>query len=187
MYFYTLSGVTQLSIYKWFKDIFIIYISIILYITYGIISRQFVRSSFFFLNVYPGLFFFYIRIRESNLQPQWCFSHLNQVADFGYGSYGWVCIYNLSQWANEPSLSLCFSQQTSLPKSLLQSAGCTIFFVAAKKTLFRDHKKIFGKVRFIIMHGRKRAKYAGKWSRHGAKWSDTTGQCIYDAERAYIM
>jgi hypothetical protein len=37
------------------------------------------------------------------------------------------------------------------------------------------------------MQGRKRANYAGKWSIHGAKASDTTGQCIYDVERAYTM
>ena len=32
--------------------------------------------------------------KDSNPRPQWCFSHLNQVDDFDYGSYGWVCIYS---------------------------------------------------------------------------------------------
>ncbi len=60
--------------------------------------------------------------------------------------------------------------------------------VAAEKAFFRDQKKTFLKeVCGELMQGRKRANYEGKWSRHGAKRSDTTGQCLYDVERAYTM
>ncbi len=113
--------------------------------------------------------------------------HLNQVADFDYGWLFSCCIYDLCQWASEPSLRLCFSQLRAFRSLCFSQQGCTIFFVAAKKTLFHDHKKNYGKVRFTIMHGWKMANYAGKGSRHGAKWSDTTGQCIYDVERPYTM
>ena len=58
--------------------------------------------------------------------------------------------------------------------------GARAFFVAAQKAFFRDQKIFFLKVCGELMQGRKRANYAGKWSRHDAKRSDTTGQCLYD-------
>ena len=42
-------------------------------------------------------------------------------------------------------------------------------FVAAQKDVFRDQKNFFFKVCGELMQGRKRAIYAGKWSRHDAK------------------
>ena len=43
-------------------------------------------------------------------------------------------------------------------------------FVAAEKAVFRDQKNFFFlKVCCELMQGRKRAKYAGKWSRHDPK------------------
>ncbi len=64
--------------------------------------------------------------------------------------------------------------------------GARAFFVAAEKDVFRDQKKVFFlKVCGELMQGRKRANYVGKWSKHDAKRSNTTGQCIYDVERAY--
>ena len=65
--------------------------------------------------------------------------------------------------------------------------GARAFFVAAQKTFFRDQKNFFLKVCGELMQGRKRANYAGKWSRHDVKRSDTTGQCLYDVERPYTM
>ena len=61
-------------------------------------------------------------------------------------------------------------------------------FCCSSKGRFSWPKKLFFlKVCAALMQGRKRANYAGKWSIHGAKWSDTTGQCIYDVKRAYTM
>ena len=48
--------------------------------------------------------------------------------------------------------------------------GARAFFVAAEKAVFRDQKKVFFlKVCGELMQGRKRANYAGKWSRHDPK------------------
>jgi hypothetical protein len=44
-----------------------------------------------------------------------------------------------------------------------------IFFVAGQKAFFRDQKLFFKEVCGQLMQGRKRANYAGKWSKHGAK------------------
>ena len=59
--------------------------------------------------------------------------------------------------------------------------GARAFSVAAQKAVFRDQKNFFfPEVCAALMQGRKRANYAGKWSRHDAKRPDTTGQCLYD-------
>ncbi len=47
--------------------------------------------------------------------------------------------------------------------------GARAFFVAAEKAVFRDQKFFFLKVCGELMQGRKRANYAGKWSRHDPK------------------
>jgi hypothetical protein len=57
---------------------------------------------------------------------------------------------------------------------VLASAGwdsilVVIFFVAGQKAFFRDQKLFFKEVCGQLMQGRKRANYAGKWSKHGAK------------------
>ena len=94
---------------KWFKDIFIIYISIILYVAYGIISRQFVRSSFFFLYVCLSRFFF--EVFRQGFEPCYLVV-LCMHSPVGNFSYRWLLscrIYNLKScqkvlqlWGIEP-------------------------------------------------------------------------------------
>ena len=65
-------------------------------------------------------------------------------------------------------------------KKLNEEKGIQVYTSVAKDNHFTSQKIFFLKVCGELMQGRKRANYAGKWSRHDAKRSDTTGQCLYD-------
>ena len=75
--------------------------------------------------------------KDSNPRPQWCFSHLNQVADFDYGSYGWVCIYS-----------------TMYPRELRSKVSewtCPIFFFLEKNLV--NHSQLLANSSFFSWVG----------------------------------
>ena len=82
---------------------------------------------------------------DSNPRPQWCFSLLNQVDDFDYGSYGWVCIYS-----------------TMYPRELRSKVSewtCPFFFFFEKNPA--NHSRTNREQLFFLMGGLRRVQLGG--------------------------
>ena len=95
--------------------------------------------------------------KDSNPRPQWCFSHLKQVADFDYGSYGWVCIYS-----------------TMYPRELRSKVSewtCPIFFFRKKsRELLANYSRTCREQLFFLMGGLRRVQIGGLGLGMGDRW-----------------